>query len=103
MQHHITSMYIIQVTAPTNRQIDCDNESQGYHSDIIFNEGGGGGGWLTEVHILYSKKSQLHNLSTQEIPIFLAYPRKFHTSSNTKSTIPKKFGFLWPKKTPLLS
>ena len=30
-----------------------------------FNDGGGGGG-LTEVHILYPKKSQLQNLSTQK-------------------------------------
>ena len=36
-----------------------------------FNDGGGGG--PTEVHILYPKKSQLQNLSTQKI---LAYPKK---------------------------
>ena len=34
-----------------------------------FNDGGCGGG-LTEVHILYPKKSQLQNLSTPKNPYF---------------------------------
>ena len=42
-----------------------------------FNDGGGVGGWgLTEVHILYPKKSQLQNLSTQKIPTFFSIPKK---------------------------
>ena len=39
-----------------------------------FNDGGGGG--LTEVHILYPKKSQLQNFSTQKIPTFFSIPKK---------------------------
>ena len=39
--------------------------SQGPHSQILMTEGGGGGG-ATEVHIIYPKKSQLQNLSTQK-------------------------------------
>ena len=50
-----------------------------YHLELInqnlggpltnFNDWGGReGGGPTEVHILYSKKSQLQNLSTQKIP-----------------------------------
>ena len=36
---------------------------QGSHSQILMMGGGGG---PTEVHILYPKKSQLQNLSTQK-------------------------------------
>ena len=37
------------------------------YSQILMTEGrGGGGGGLIEVHILYPKKSQLQNLSTQK-------------------------------------
>ena len=39
--------------------------TQGLHSQILMTGEGGGGG-PTEVHILYPKKSQLQNLSTQE-------------------------------------
>ena len=38
-----------------------------------FNDGGGG---PTEVHILYPKKSQLQDLSTQKIPTFFSIPKK---------------------------
>ena len=37
-----------------------------------FNDGGG----PTEVHILYPKKSQLQDLSTQKIPTFFSIPKK---------------------------
>ena len=39
-----------------------------------FNRWGGGGG-ATEVHILYPKKSQPQNLSTQKIPTFFSIPK----------------------------
>ena len=40
--------------------------AQGPHSHILKTGGGG----PTEVHILYPKKSQLQNLSTQKNPYF---------------------------------
>ena len=42
--------------------------SLGPHSDILMTGGGGGGRGATEVHILYLKKSQLRNLSTEKNP-----------------------------------
>ena len=43
-----------------------------------FNNGAGKGRFLTKVHVLYPKKSQLQNLFVQkQIPFFLAYPPKY--------------------------
>ena len=39
--------------------------------------GGGGGGGPTEVHILYLKKLQLQNLSTQKNHYFLKHTQKY--------------------------
>ena len=43
---------------------------------LNFNDGGGGGVLVTEVHILYPKKSQLQNLSTQKNHYFFRNPKK---------------------------
>ena len=52
-------------------------KAQGLHSHILMTGGGGGGGWCpTEVHILYPKKSQLQNLSTQKNPYLFSTPKK---------------------------
>ena len=51
-------------------------QTQGPHSHILMTGGGGGVGGPTEVHILYSKKSQLQNLSTQKNPYFFSIPKK---------------------------
>ena len=47
---------------------------QGPHSQILMIGGGGGG--ATEVHVLYPKKSQLQNLSTQKNHYFFSIPQK---------------------------
>ena len=46
--------------------------TRGPHSHILE---GWGGGDPKEVHVLYPKKSQLQNLSTQKHPTSLAYPK----------------------------
>ena len=46
-------------------------------SQILLIGGGGGGGGPTEVHILYLKKSQLQNLSTQKNHYFLKHTQKY--------------------------
>ena len=50
------------------------NNSQGPHWQILMT--GGGGGVLTEVHILYPKISQLQNLSTPKNHYFFSIPQK---------------------------
>ena len=74
-----------------------------------FYDGGGGGG-PTEVHILYPKKSQLQNLSTQNITTFLTDPKKSLGSFLATQKIPPFFfsrpikipaSFIDPKKSPL--
>ena len=52
----------------------------------------------TEVHILYPKKSQLQNLSTQKNHYFLAYPKKFLNSFFATQKNPSYFSR--PKKLP---
>ena len=64
--------------------------TQGPHSQIVMTGGEGG---PTEVHILYPKKSQLENLSTQKIHyLFLAYPKK---SPSLFFTTPKNPSFFF--------
>ena len=46
-----------------------------------FNDGGGG---LTEVHILYPKKSQLQNLSTQKNPSVFLHQQIYWSSGKIK-------------------
>ena len=60
---------------------------QGPHSQILMIWGGGG--CPTEVHILYPKKSQLQNLSTQRITTLFSIPKKSFSWT---------FNFLQPKK-----
>ena len=69
--------------------------TQGPHSQIVMTGGEGG---PTEVHILYPKKSQLENLSTQKNHyLFLAYPKK---SPSPFFATPKNPSFFFrdPKK-----
>ena len=72
-----------------------------------------GGGGLTEVHILYPKRSQLQNLSTQKIHYFFSIPPKnplvlfsqpkktplfFFVTQKNPSVFPRpKKNHFWPK------
>ena len=56
-----------------------------------FYDGGGGGGGPTEVHILYPKKLQLQNLSTEKTTTFLTYPKKSLSSFFATQKIPPFF------------
>ena len=62
--------YILMVDLPKVRYLKATS-TQGPHSHMLMMGG------PTEVHILYPKKSQLQNLSTQKkIPTFFSIPRK---------------------------
>ena len=73
--------------------------SQGPHSQILTGEGGGS---PTEVHILYPKKSQLQNLSTQKITTFFSIPKKSFSPFFATQKNPSAF-FCDPKKSWRLS
>ena len=79
--------------------------AQGPHSRILMM--GGGGGFPTEVHILYPKKYQLQNLPTQINPYFFKHTQKNPSVFLHQQIllfifwkIPKKslVLFSWPKK-----
>ena len=55
---------------------------------------------LTEVHILYPKKSQLKNLSTQKNHYFFSIPKKIPWSFFRNPNKIPLFLFLRPKKNP---
>ena len=46
-----------------------------------FNDGGRGGGGLTEVHILYPKNPNFGIFLPKKHPYILAYPKNSHTNS----------------------
>ena len=62
----ITHKIIIRHNAGVWQGLCRAYPAQGPHSQIFMTGVGGGGGGLTEVYILYPKKSQLQNLSTQK-------------------------------------
>ena len=72
---------------------------QGPHSHILMTRGGGRSG--QKIHILYPKRSQLQNLSTQKKSLlYLAYPPK---SPHSLFSQPKKIpaSFIDPKRSLL--